>query len=615
MASKYDGYSAADLSRAADLLESEGKIAQAEELRSEAERRDVDFGDVARSAAQGATFGLADEIEAGARAAFSERDYLDIRDEIRAENQMFREYNPELDFMLQLAGGLAVPGLGSAKLLQQGLKTASPLGRAAMLAGTGAAEGALAGYGTAEESPERGALVGAMAGGVLAPALGLGVPAAANVGRRAWERLTRTPAQAADELMGSAVRAAGGADEVFAAQEALGPAGMLMDVDEPLRVLGARAAVRSDEALGDLSGVLAARQRGAPERVQGVLTEGTGIERGAYQTYEDVLGGAKERLGARLYEESGLRDAPVQMTEEMGALLDTKIMKPFVREAQDSWELRTGTTPNPEQPLPLEFYQRIKFGLDEAIEKAQAQLKPGAPASRSARARDLGRAKDRLLVELGEQVPEFGAANLQYGQVLGVQKAGRLGRSLQKAGSEKLDEIERQVVEMTPAEQAAFRMGAREDIGEAVAEGRRRTGSLASRVIGDEPRERRLALAARSDAEAAEMISRLEAEEAFTETSKMIRPTMGSRTAFLQSEVQESGLAGAILKEFGDAMTEETATRTAKMLMSRMTREELRTLELTGELPRRLIPTIQQVARAQAITPALLTATGNVLQD
>ena len=99
-----------------------GKTSRAE---ADAEA-DVKTGDYsvgaerARTAAQGLTFGFADEIEAGGRSLFSDSKYKDIRDEIRQNTSDFRTDNPGQALALEMAGGVVIPG----GILRSGAKLA-----------------------------------------------------------------------------------------------------------------------------------------------------------------------------------------------------------------------------------------------------------------------------------------------------------------------------------------------------------------------------------------------------------------------------------------------------------------------------------------------------------
>lgn len=155
---------------------------------------DVDFAKgLTRQAAQGATFGFADEIEAGARSAFGPRDYRTVRDEIRAQDAAFQQANPGTALAANLAGGILTGGaLGAAAkgsgavartLTATGLAPKVDAGatmgqRVLQAAKTGAVAGGIGGAGMARESTpgDLGSSValGATVGGTAGGAFGLG---------------------------------------------------------------------------------------------------------------------------------------------------------------------------------------------------------------------------------------------------------------------------------------------------------------------------------------------------------------------------------------------------------------------------------------------------------
>ena len=139
----------------------------------------------ARAAAQGASFGFADEIEAGARSAVGPRSYKDVRNEVRGENAKFSSENPALSFGANVVGGIATGGglvkaasavpkfgaiLRAAGLAPKVEATATMGQRLAGAAKMGGAAGIVSGAGVADElkdvpeSAAVGGLVGAGAG-------------------------------------------------------------------------------------------------------------------------------------------------------------------------------------------------------------------------------------------------------------------------------------------------------------------------------------------------------------------------------------------------------------------------------------------------------------------
>ena len=133
--------------------------------------------ETARAALGGLAFDFGDEIEAGIRAPFSNKNYTQIRDELRAQQNEYAKDYPIGSTIANVAGGIAFPaGLaGMALKAGKGLYGAAKAGALG-----GAASGAVTGAGVAEEmgdipasAASFGAL-GAATGGVVAPVAKLG---------------------------------------------------------------------------------------------------------------------------------------------------------------------------------------------------------------------------------------------------------------------------------------------------------------------------------------------------------------------------------------------------------------------------------------------------------
>ena len=131
------------------------KKSQAQEIASS----DESLGEQAKAgligAAQGASFGFADEAEAGLKSALSEDKYSDLIKDIRERNKALSEKYPVTSTAGELAGGVGSMLLGGELLAgAKGAKNvASGLSSAAKLSDTlktGAAVGALTGAGSSE---------------------------------------------------------------------------------------------------------------------------------------------------------------------------------------------------------------------------------------------------------------------------------------------------------------------------------------------------------------------------------------------------------------------------------------------------------------------------------
>jgi hypothetical protein len=161
---------------------------------AEIEKNKAKNTEMLRKVAQGFTFGFADEIEAGVRSALGDREYRELRDEIRDKGIQFALENPKLSAALEIAGAIAMPGLGAAKLAGSGLKGA------VTVAGT---QGALYGAGQANEISDiptnvlKSGGIGVASGGIINRAGALIAPKLAPGAKKLMnEGVELTPGQA-----------------------------------------------------------------------------------------------------------------------------------------------------------------------------------------------------------------------------------------------------------------------------------------------------------------------------------------------------------------------------------------------------------------------------------
>lgn len=122
----------------------------------------------ARTVAQGATLGFADEIEAFVRSGFSDRKYDDIRDELRQKLFMYKQQNPTEALSYELAGAL-VPTIGAALTGFGAATVPQTLGRVALSSG---AQGLGMGLGYSEANTPEGMAADVLLGGTVGATLG-----------------------------------------------------------------------------------------------------------------------------------------------------------------------------------------------------------------------------------------------------------------------------------------------------------------------------------------------------------------------------------------------------------------------------------------------------------
>lgn len=164
---------------------------------------------VARAAANGVTFGLADELAGAAGSLAGNRPYSEIQQEQRQGIEDFRESNPVAAYGSEIAGGVAVPVGALGNILKGGL-TAGKVAKGALQ--VGAPLGAVAQIGEAEDMNSvgdyagealKGAGLGAAGFAVAAP-LGAGAAKGAHAIGRAI-RYARKPNEAALEKTAQAL--------------------------------------------------------------------------------------------------------------------------------------------------------------------------------------------------------------------------------------------------------------------------------------------------------------------------------------------------------------------------------------------------------------------------
>lgn len=241
---------------------------------------------LARSAlGQGTAFGFGDEATARLRTLGGEA-YDDALEDERAKLKQFRDENPKTAFAVELAGGLATPGLG---LLTGMIKpAATALGRiwqgSKLGAGFGAGYGFASGEGGFEnraESAAKGAGAGALIGGGV-PTVGALAGGTIQRVRDAISptlaRMTKGVDEAADEVMANRFRRSGTtpqqvSDDLAAGRESADLPGSsaslpeaIADVSPSMQRLGGSVYRTGNEAGEITQDFVASRQGGDPAK-------------------------------------------------------------------------------------------------------------------------------------------------------------------------------------------------------------------------------------------------------------------------------------------------------------------------------------------------------------
>lgn len=494
---------------------------------------------VIRSAMQGETIGLGDELVAALAASnpmgprgggWSDRYNQNLNAE-RARLDAYRQDHPVLAYGSEIAG--AVPTLAAPFL--RGVQAAPGAGMGARMAAgaaTGAGQGAAygfnageGGFGNRADTAKAGALVGGAVGGAAPPVIS-GVSNAMRWGvDQVMSRVgSKYQASAAARKVAQALMRDGlSPDEAAARINRLGPDGALMDVGSNTRELAASTARAPGPGKSLLNDFVVGRQEGM-RGANNVLTGGqiNRITRGIDELVPERYGApqraaletARGNASRPLYQQS-VNSATNMVPDEQFAQVagDPFLASEF---AKVKGNKLFGMTDLPSNSMPV--IDAVKKSLDDQISAAQRQGNNNA-------ARLLMQKKDALVGMADEAFPGYAQARDVWRQYSGVIDAGDLGRKFMRGD---VDVVRQAVKGMSPEEAAQFRIGAAQAL-------RDKVGGLVNRAdatkkLKDIPAlEEKIRTAFGDDQTFARYIDMLNAERQMFDTYGAIRG--GSQTA------------------------------------------------------------------------------------
>lgn len=438
---------------------------------------------------QGLGMGWGDEGEAWLRSKLGDQPYEQALGQIRQEYGQYARENPATAMAAEFAGGMApavgmmfVPGAQGAAAAQAQRSTVGALGR---LAALGGATGAVSGAGSATEGERT---QGALVGGTLGTAIGLGTPVAIRGARGAgsWlrDRLFPTDAsigQRAGQKMTDAMKEAGLTPQQIEAQMArdrsMGVPSTVANVDAAMADLAEAVAQRTGKGTRKVEKTLSQQKAGARERTYQQVQKG--LQPGDFYADEakmvkDLRGKAKsvydeayawgdvddprivEALKNPQFQQFFAKARSIADTEAMAAKLRgedpsrfalPEIYKPTGKFTDTGAEILELTK------LPdVRTLDYIKRGIDATIEsgfKGQGMSTAEASALRDLR---------KVFVNaIDENVPAYRDARKTYAGDMEVLDAMRAGLN----DFNKLDheQVIKMVTDMSAAEKDAFRTG------------------------------------------------------------------------------------------------------------------------------------------------------------
>lgn len=434
-----------------------------------------------RSWAQGATLGIADEIEAMARTMASSRSYEEIRDEIRAKLNAYQKEHPGEALSYELLGAVAptalayiapIPGSGPAATASTVGRTASWLQKAKPVMKIGAAEGAFAGYATGQDG-----VVEDLARAPLGAGIGAGVAGGTSALMGAGGTAINAIINKTRQLFGDKASTAVG-QELQRLVDATG-----FSPDEILQKIQAGEIIADNATLeatiralraempkgGKIDTTLSERAKSTKEIARGEMQEGMtpGVQGNVYRDYTvgDDVAKAQER---KLYK--GVFNDSQELTPEIVDTLADAIKRfPNAKEALgEIYQAKGGLVPfytigkNGEVKIvrmpTLEDAEIVRRGLAESTSGAFKTGKGGL-------GEPLGALETKLRTQLDDFSPSLQATRQNASNIRGARDSYKLGRgSLSKNVDELAVDMER-LIGTSPtiasdAKLKAFRAGA-----------------------------------------------------------------------------------------------------------------------------------------------------------
>ena len=438
-----------------------------EEIIEEARRRlEVDPQRL-RLMAQGATFGGAEEIEAGLRTGFGfAGDYGQTLDEIRADLAAARQAYPAASLGYEMAGAMA-PAIAAAPFTG-GASVPATMGR---VAGMSALQGGAYGFGAGEGGfvPRlMSAATGAATGAVAGPVFQKGFSFAGNKMTGLIDFVRRKLGNKASSVVEAEVqriaRESGeNVDDIIARVER---GEIMADINSTAREALRAYRASSGEAQKAIDSVVAARpgkmRRKALEKVQGVLTEGdvdanvlklfqkgqNAIEEATSAAYTKIFkaGGEIDDDGAKLVTDILNRDRTV--ANDVTRILKLEKMKPFFAVSEDGI---------------------ISLSRNPSLEEAEIMRRALSDKTTQAYKGGKGRAGEayrtlegQLRTKLDEASPELKATREKWSSVKSAGEAFEQGQKAfnQGAGADAVEIAFNKLVEAGDDDAVrAFRMG------------------------------------------------------------------------------------------------------------------------------------------------------------
>lgn len=508
--------------------------------------------EAARAAVQGLTLGFGEELEAGARAPFSNEDYATIRDRLRAQQSQFGKDYPITQVGLDVLGGLAAPAgiLGATYKAGQGIMSATKAG-----AGAGALTGAITGAGVAPElsdvpmSAAGYGAAGGVLGGVAPSVFAIGGNAIGNIidslgftnankiaSRKLQEYLKKenlTPPQVTSML-----------DEY----RRLGvPQPVLADIGENLRGAGYASYIVPNPQKTATAKFLDSRQQDLANNLVKGLEQKSGVNsQGRFGfDYINDLAMAQDAAAKKAYPQAYSKDIPATPFRKYA---DRDVFANAYEQAVKRADVYGQKLPSLEQIRNAQFIStqilhEIKKGLDDVVEKETDAI----TGKMTGYGRDVANVKREFNDLIKYYNKDYAQANAKFADISRLKSSYNDGLDYMKMET---SELASKLKKMTPAERESFRVGMLSDIKDKMSKFK---GGDPSRLVFKSDRQKEsLKYAFDSVGQYKDFVRQVDAQNELMKTYKKVRG--GSETQERATLTEDFGMVKDLAQgNFGGA--------------------------------------------------------------
>jgi hypothetical protein len=498
-----------------------------------------------RALGSGLTFGNIDELEAMARAPFSDEDYKTIRNRLRAQQEQFGKDYPKTQMATEIIGGLALPAgvLGSAYKAGSSL-----LGMAKAGATVGAATGGLTGAGVAKEvsdipsSAAKYAAGGAVLGAAVPPVLSVGGKLVGGIVDSLG--LTNANKVASKKLQSYLDKENLTPDQVKSMLDEyrrLGvPDPVIADVGATLRGAGYSAQVIQSPSKTATEKFLENRQSELANSISSGLQQKANVNsQGKFGfDYITQLAETQQAAAKKAYPQAHSKDIPATPFRKY---TDREVFAKAYDEAVKSADVYGEKLPALEQIrnaqyINTEILHKIKIGLDRVIDKETDKTTGKVTGYGS----DVSKIKQEFNDLIKYYNKDYANANAKFADISRLKEAYSEGLDYMKMETSQLSSM---LKKMTPAEKESFRVGMISDITNRLS--KFKGGNPVREVFQSDRQKDALRYAFESESQFNDFVRQLEATGELVKTFNRVRRTSGTveNASDLSADAQIAGAA------------------------------------------------------------------------